>query len=258
MRDSVEDILKQDSYLKSNIANMISFARNKRGCKFTSFLDERQQMLSNEVLRHERWKHFSFYGGANGCERCMLAVFSPEYECCAELFPLKPIAVAYSEKAGKKLSHRDFLGALMSIQIKRETVGDMFIENELAIIFVKEDIAEFLIQNLTKVGSVSVSLSYAKDIKLEKKQEFKQISGTVSSLRLDCVVSLLSGKGRSSATELISMGHVKVEHMECNSIAKQLKGTETITIRGMGKFILTGEQKKTKKDRVFIAANHLL
>lgn len=244
--------------MKSNVANMVAFVSKKSGFKFTSFLDERQQQLALSVLRHEKWEYFCFYGGADDCERRMLGVFSPEYEEYPALFPLQAIAVAYSEKSAKQLSHRDFLGALMNMQIKRETIGDIWTDENSAVVFIKDDIAEFLIQNLVRVGSVTVSLSRVDGIGLVKKQEFKEISGTVSSLRLDCVVSLLSGKGRTAAAELINGGYVKVEHMECTSVSKQLKGTEAIAVRGMGKFILTGEQKKTKKDRIFITAKHML
>lgn len=250
------DQSKTDEYFKSNISNLISFARNKSTPKFSSFLDERQQLLAVEVLNSARHKAYKLYGGTANCERLMLGVFPENGEIDESLFPITPLKVDFSEK--QKLSHRDFLGSLMGLQVKREAVGDILIDNSFAIILVHDDISDFILYNLDKVSKTSVKVSKAEDISIDKKLEFEQITGTVSSLRLDCVVALLLNKSRSIAVEVIEQGLVKLNCVDTQNVSKQINENDIIVIRGKGKFILEAPVKKTKKDRLFITVNKLV
>lgn len=252
------DQAKLDEYFKSNINNLISFAKNKFEVRFSAFLDERQQLIATELLNAARFKSYEFFGGMGNCERIKLGVF-PETELPDEaLFPIKPLMVTFSDKLATALSHRDFLGALMGLQIKREAIGDILIEDNHAIIFADNDIAEFILLNLDKVGKIGVRVTYAVDINIEKKLSYEEITGTVSSMRLDCIVALLLNKSRTIAVEAIEKGLVKLNCIDVQNISKQINSGDVIVIRGKGKFIVGNDIKKTKKDRLFITINKLV
>ena len=250
MKNNINEQNKQDEYLKSNIKNMVHFTQNRNSAKFSAFLDERQQMIATEILNSLNCSDYEFFGGTDQCDRVMLGIF-PEHQ--SRDFPITPLELIYSEK--NTISHRDFLGSLMGLQIKRESIGDIIVSDKITILFVDTDIADFITLNLDKVGRANVKVRIAQTIDIENKQTFEEITGTVSSLRIDCVVALLLNKSRTIATQTIQSNLVKVNFQDVQNISKQVSEGDTITIRGKGKFIVVGPMKKTKKDKYYITIN---
>ena len=190
------------------------------------------------------------FGGFPDAERKMVA-FLPEYE--EPLFPIS--AVCVSSPRINALSHRDFLGSVLGLGIKREKCGDIIINEDNCYILLHEDIASFVASSLTKVGREGVK---AELITLEKisfpKKEFKPITGTVSSLRLDAVISLFAGKGRGKAAEMVEGGIVFVNCILAQKCDMRLSDGDVISLRGKGKAtLLVGGT--SKKDRIFITLN---
>ncbi|MEG1996622.1 MAG: YlmH/Sll1252 family protein, partial [Oscillospiraceae bacterium] len=173
-----------------------------------------------------------------------------------QLFPIKALKIKYSKNY--ELNHRDFLGSLMALQIKREVIGDIVVSEDCAVVFVREDIAQFIITNLKKIGNVGVSVDYCDGTQVVKKQEFTQIKGTVSSMRLDCIVSLLMNKSRTNAVSAINARMVKVNANECENVSFTVKEHDVIAIKGYGKFIVKEEITKTKKGKLFISVDKYL
>ena len=256
MKNKLNDQTKQDEYLKSNISNIIHFAKNRNTPKFSTFLDERQQIIAQEILNSLKYHNYKFFGGIENCDRTILGVF-PEYQTMeTDIFPITALELTYSDKNG--ISHPDCLGSLMGLQIKRESIGDIIVSDKSAILFVDTDIADFIRFNLDKVGRASVKVAVVDTIDVDKKQEFQQITGTVSSLRLDCIVALLINKSRTIATQTIQSNLVKLNYQDTQNVSKQIVEGDTITIRGKGKFIVMGPIKKTKKDKCYVTINKLV
>ena len=255
MAGNAAELKKQDDYLKSNVGNLILSARTGYRPRFTAFLDERQRELAQELLNHYRCESYLFFGGTEGCGRAMLGVFPEGEEADPARFPIAALRVTQKGKAAA-LTHRDYLGALMSLQIKRETIGDILAVDNGAVIFVNEDIAEFVRLNLTEIGRCAVKVEEFEGEVPAQAQEFDEITGTVPSLRLDCVVALAMRKSRSIAVRAIESGLVRVNYVETVNTAKQLNGGDVISIRGLGKFILSDEIRTTKKERNLITVQH--
>lgn len=190
------------------------------------------------------------FGGYEDAERQMVAFIS-EYDEAD--FPIG--AVRVTSPMLKSLSHRDFLGSVLGLGIKREKCGDILIFDEECYIIATADIASFIAMNLTKVGRAGVKCSECaiSDIKLPERN-YSPVTGTVASLRLDAVVSLFVSKGRSHASELVTAGFVFVNGILADKNDMHLKGGDTISVRGHGKAILI-VSGKSKKDRTFITLN---
>ena len=77
-------------------------------------------------------------------------------------------------------------------------------------------------------------------------------SGTVSSLRADCVLSLAARISRARAEELIASGLMTVKGQTVTKASHRLAEGDTFTARGCGKFILERVGGNTKKDRIII------
>lgn len=192
----------------------------------------------------------SFYGGFDSAQRKMVAFLSEYDEPC---YPLSLLRVTSSHL--KSLTHRDFLGSIMALGIKREKCGDIIITDDCAQIILSDDVISFVSSSLEKVGRVGVKTAVAPLSSLCVPQKtFTPVSGTVSSLRLDCVVSLFVGKGRAKASELIGAGLVFVNSLPALKADMRLFGGEVISVRGKGKASLE-IGGNSKKGRIFVTLN---
>ena len=205
-----------------------------------------------ELLKREQFLPLSpvLSGGYDDAERKMVA-FIPEYD--EGEFPIS--AVRLSSPRISALSHRDFLGSILGLGIKREKCGDIIIKDDEAYVLLHNDIASYIATNLTKVGREGVKCEEVplSDVPFPEKT-FREIKGTVSSLRLDSVISLFSSKGRGKAAELISGGLVFVNGIQATKNDLHLKDGDTISLRGKGKATLS-VGGTSKKDRLFVTLN---
>ena len=187
------------------------------------------------------------FGGFDGAERQMVA-FVPDFE--EPSFPI--CAVKISSPMIKSLSHRDFLGSILGLGIKREKCGDIIIGDKEAYVIVADEISSYVLSSLEKVGRVGVRCEIVSLSKIDvPERSFKPVTGTVSSLRLDAVISLFSGKGRSKASELIAGGLVFVNGIQTMKNDFHLKDGDIVALRGKGKATLS-VGGTSKKDRLFI------
>ncbi|MEG0895031.1 MAG: YlmH/Sll1252 family protein [Oscillospiraceae bacterium] len=234
-------------YFKSNINNFIHIAKNKGITKFTNFLDENQCQIAISILNKNNDVNYKLFGGACGCERKVLAI----YDSFCDDFPI----VAIKVECSLNISHRECLGTLMGLNIKREFIGDIIIKENVAIIFILESMQNFLLSNLYKIGKNNVQ-AYKIDIsEIKIEHKFEEITGTVASPRLDCIVAMLISKSRSDAVKKIQSKTVKINQVEVTNIDKKILGGEIISIKGFGKFIINDNISITKKERYRIIAN---
>lgn len=256
MSNSNSDLKKQDEYLNSNISNMVNASKYKHCAKFSSFLDERQCEIARQQLKRLGYENYLFYGGYDGARRLMLGTFPPESQADIADFPLNIIEIKFNKKY--EISHRDCLGSLMALQIERSCIGDIITQEGKTLFIVENGICDFLLLNLDKIGKLGVTPVIAKNQEIENHQEYEEIVGSVSSLRLDCVVALIISKSRTLASQTIMAGLVKVNYLDVESNSHMIKPNDVVTIRGKGKFIVSDEIKLTKKNRYFIKINKLV
>ena len=238
----------EDRVLVSHIADMMSICEKSYFPKFSVFLDERQAALAQSVLNERGFVQYSFYGGYEGASRKVLGVF-PEY-CGDVKFPVSALTFKYREN--DRLSHRDFLGAFMSRQIKREMLGDIVVGNGHTTAFVYDTVRDVLLSEVTKIGSVGVKAEVSDNQDIKAEQAFSEKNGSVSSLRLDSVLALAAGLSRGKAADMIRGGGVTVNYCVVESVSYCLKCGDVFSARGFGKFILDSVNGKTKKDRFHI------
>lgn len=164
-------------------------------------------------------------------------------------FPINILKIKSKSKFSN-LTHRDFLGAILSLGAKREKFGDLFIHENTAYISISSSILEYIQMNLNKVANSSVSLEI---VDLENdyipERSFKNIVITVMSNRLDSIISEITNLSRNKSEELISRGLVMVNYQIANNKSKEVKCGSTITIKGYGKFIVFEEIGKSAKGK---------
>jgi len=151
------------------------------------------------------------------------------------------------------VSHRDYLGSLIGLGIKREKIGDILIKDEHCLVIVENDVADYIKYNLEKVGNIKVELDYVGLDSLQaREQKVKEIRTTVASLRLDSVASAGFGMSRSKVQEYIRAEKVNLNWETTTSLKKSVKEGDLISIRGKGRVLVQEIGGTTKKDRISV------
>ncbi|WP_244835331.1 YlmH/Sll1252 family protein [Clostridium sp. BJN0001] len=151
-----------------------------------------------------------------------------------------------------KIVHRDFLGALLSLGIERDRVGDLIVKNNVCYIPVVKDLSEYIILNLTKIKNSRCKISYCDINSSDIQYEFIENIINVSSARIDNIVSKVVNLSRQKALNLIEYGKVLVDYNEIRQKSFIVKEGDRVTVRGFGKFIIGGLLGNTKKGKMRI------
>ncbi len=237
-----------DRLFLSHIDDAIKIAQSRDIPKFVGFLDERQRAVVTRYTNFKKYDTYSFWGGYEGAKRVFFCALSSYLPCDDySIFPITPITFTY--RKADTLSHRDFLGSLMALNIKRETVGDILVGEGVCVVFMASSVAPMVINEITKIGKVGVKVTEGVPEVLPINEEFEEISGTVSSLRLDCLVGLVTNLSREKSAVLIESKKVSLNHFECESVSKLVCESDIISIRGYGRFVLHEVLGVTKKQR---------
>ena len=244
------NISDDEKLLLNQISDWIYLAENKYAKKFSFFLNENQIGLCEKLFASQKFSNYSFWGGYDNAKRKILCVYSPYDEIEEDEYPFIPLIFKFRQQ--DKLSHRDFLGSLMSLNISRNTIGDIIVQDGVAQVFVSDKIAPLIIENISKIGRVGVDVEEGKLDNIDVSESFEEISGTVSSLRLDCVLSLVLRLSREKIKTLVATRDINVNYMLINKPDYLLKQDDVFSVRGYGKFVFESVDGITKKDRFHI------
>ena len=218
----------------------------------TAFLSPQEQSAARRLLQllGAGEESYLFFGGYEGAERCRL-YFLPDWAWEAEEGSIRCLRCTWYH--GSSLTHRDFLGSLMGMGLTRQSIGDILVGEESADVLVTGGVADHLLTSWDGAGRTHLRLAEVPLAHIHIPQvKTKTIRDTVSSLRLDAVVSTGFRMARGKAAELISSGRVQVNWRECTKPDKLLAAGDTVSARGFGKFELTEVGGLTKKGRTSI------
>ena len=266
--------MKEDNYLLGQIEDKISACDNKYIMTNTGFLDSHQQSIARIFCKKNHIPIYplefsrngsaasngsaalppvrtSFYGGYEDAERVIL-INMPDY---FDLERDNPLCIIRAEKTAgsRELTHRDYLGSLLGLGLKRDMIGDIIVRSDGADIIVMEDIADFILMNYYKAGRTSLSVSRLPIPELiQNERKVTLVTDTVASLRLDSVIASAFGLSRGKAAEAISRGIVFVNNMEITKTDFQISEGDKLTLRSKGKAVLAEVGGRSRKDRQYI------
>ena len=241
--------MDEDKLLYNRLCDLARKRDDKNVPTFSKFLGIEEQVGL-------KFKNAVFWGGYEGAGRKIL-MFLPDWAQAEDFYDcITAVKITATDK--KVYDHRDYLGSLMGLGLKREVIGDIAVTDGAAIMFCQSDIAPYIKENLTQVARSTVNCEILDELQEDIKQNYLEIKGTVASPRLDCVLSFIKNAGRSKAAEMIRAGLVKVNAKEVQDTSKMLKSGDVISIRGSGKFIFDGEDGISRKGRSIIKLRKLV
>ena len=107
----------------------IEFTKQKEKIQYTDFLDMYQVSIAKIFMKKNNIKNYVLYGGFEDAERNILIVYPENYtiEMVEKNYSkiIKVIRITLPEEEKGKYSHRNYLGGIVKLGIKREKVGDI-------------------------------------------------------------------------------------------------------------------------------------
>lgn len=217
--------------------------------KLTDFLDPRLQQIVHLIIGDSTDVHCHFFGGVEEAERKRALIF-PEYHIVDKKdFQITIFEIEYPKKF-VTIEHREVLGSLMSLGLKRDKFGDILFEGDRIQIIVAKAIHAYLGLQLSSIGRAKISLKEIPTnevIKIENK--WNEEATTISSMRLDTVISALYNISRQKSQILIEQGLVKVNYTPILKTSFECQEFDMISVRGYGRSKITSIEGKTKKDK---------
>lgn len=213
----------------------------------TDFLPSEDVPLADGIAARAGVHVFS-WGGTENATRVMLS-FSP-FPVERAAYPLVCLTVSAGSSAS--ISHRDVLGAVLALNLERDTIGDILIAPDHTQIFVCRGVAGVLLRDLRQVGSVRVSISDDRSPDIDAKTLFVPLKGTIASLRADTLVAFVTKQSRENAVILLRQGRVVRRHINVETPASPVQAGDVFSIRGYGKFRLEQVDGVTRKGRLHI------
>jgi RNA-binding protein YlmH len=252
-----EDGSKELKLFLAHIHELSERALRQQNPEWTDFLEPSAREEAEAVLKWVNGVRYNALGGYSRSERRRLVIY-PDYYIVETIEP----ALAFLEITGDHPTppgHRDYLGALMSLGIKREKIGDILAGPAGGQVVVAPELTDFIRVNLTEVaaGRVRVAVIEPEQLNLPDSRE-KIIKSTVASLRLDAIAALGFGDSRTKMAREIKAERVKVNWKAVKSPDLEVAPGAIISIRGRGRVEFREISGKSKKGRIGIVLARLL
>ena len=212
--------MKSDIYKINNAVEKIKNGKN------TLFLDGREFKLVTAKLKKQEYKIYYPYKDS---EKVMLYTGKiPNIK----LFKIYTV---------EKLRHQDILGSLFALNIDSSCFGDIVLYNEYYYMFIIEEMALYVKDNLKLIGKSKVDLEEVHLSTLDNyERAYEEHEIIISSLRIDNVVAAIINSSRSKALDKIKNKEVIVNYEVINKNSYILKQDDIFSIRKYGKYKFIG------------------
>ena len=146
--------------------------------------------------------------------------------------------------------HRDYLGSLLSLGIRRDQTGDIAVRDHGATLLLLSSASGIVLSQLTKIGGQNIRILPCDLSSVQaSSEEGTKIRVTVSSLRLDKIAACGFSLGRQEAADRIASGDVRVNWREETRPDARIELGTVISLRGLGRVRLVSEEGLSRKDR---------
>lgn len=245
--------MKEEHYLLGHLTDLAKRSYDRGIYTFSEFLGVSDQGILDSHRSEFAHVGYALYGGHELSERCVVCFGSEEQFGYSPTYPIMVVAIRpLVEKFSEELTHRDYLGSLMNLGIKRETLGDIRIVNHDAYVFCLDEVSDYICSELTRVKHTQVRGEIVTGDIPALAVSLQEESHPVFSLRIDVVVATLCKKSRKETLSFFEKGEVILNGHVITKNADVLKPGDTFSIRGHGKFRLEGIGGTTKRGRTYI------
>lgn len=243
-----------DRLLAAHILDKIEWTARRNALSATMFLNSHECTIAEQVISSAGFPAHIITGGIPEAER-KAVLFLSDYLSEEDIAPEDLPFCAVRAKWGKEnsLSHRDVLGSLMSLGIRREILGDILAGETSCDIIVLRECMPFLLSNWESIGRVGI---HPEEVPLSElsipQTDGEELHDTVATLRLDAVLGSGFSLSRSRAAELVKSGKVLRNGKECTKPDAALQEGDCLSVRSFGRLVLRKVGELSKKGRIRI------
>lgn len=209
----------------------------------TPFLNPREQEIVKQIIGNQDLIVHSF-GGMNNAENQRMIICPSFYDIQKDDFDVVVAEIIYPKQFGS-IAHKDVLGALMNLGIKRDCIGDIDDHDRVFFACTRQTFP-FIQDQLTQVKRSKVKIKEVNE-EITIQHEFIKKTFFLSSLRLDKVVSSLYRVSRSQASDAIRAGFVKVNHKEVEEVHFLCHNNDMISFKRHGRVKIVVHDRTTKQ-----------
>ncbi len=251
---------EDDKLLVAKLLDKIEFVNSKNRIECTDFLDMRQKQLLEKILKDMKIENHVAFGGYETAERTLIIIYPEKLE---EVFKKEnfdynsifgSIRIILPNELKGMYSHRDYLGAIIKIGMKREKVGDIIVSKDGADIIVLKETEKYMkdgLKELTRFSKAELESIKIEELNIEE-PKIQILNIIIPSMRMDSVVSEVIRTSRAKATGIIKEERVFVNHELVTKVSKELKENDLITVRGKGRFKIGRILNQTKKGNLVV------
>lgn len=241
---------KEEQLFQKRLIELAELADRRGIVTFTDFLNLNELNILHGTSKELSFVKYKAFGGFESAERQIIA-FIPDALSYDYTFPIACLRIRpLHEKFSDRLTHRDYLGAVLNLGIERSTTGDILIDDGGAWMFCLERMSEFLCNELVRVKNTSVQCNVTENNQMDYTPKYEVLRGSLASVRLDSVLSLAFRLSRSSLIGVIEGGKVFVNGRLTTSNGYRLKEGDLVSVRGLGRFRYLGVTAETRKGRL--------
>lgn len=223
----------------------------------TGFLDPRQAFLARAIIGYDGEVKMAFEGGYDASERKRAMLYPQYYEPTIADYNLTLLELQHSRKFGE-LSHPQILGALLHTGIERKYIGDILSDGTTWQVIMDQTIAPFVMQEAVKIGKIKVKYVVKPLTEVILPKDFWEVvETTVTSLRVDCLISTVFHVSRQRAKTLVQQGKVKLNWTSTDRVDEVIGLMDIVSVRGLGRLQVQNITGRTKKDRIHLTVGLL-
>ena len=243
--------LETEKYTASILLDKIEQLLATGKPQVTDFFDPYQQRVADRVLHYYREIKQISWGGYAAAERVRIFIFPSAQQFSNHDVPLSYVEAKLSAP-DKVLTHRDFLGSLLGLGLRREKIGDILVTDDgRAQVVLHPEILNFILVNWQTASKYTINVRAITPAELTPGTgRSRSIRTTVASLRLDAVASSGFGLSRSKLTPAIRAGHVKLNWQSVKNASAAVKEGDIISVAGRGRVEVEQILGESKKGRV--------
>ena len=249
----------EDQILLSHALDQLETCARRSIPTHTGFLSPAQWTAVAQLTEQVGGAELLTLGGYPEAER-RRCLFLPDYLPPETVEPEEYIsALRLTWYAPHSLSHRDLLGSLMGLGLKREGLGDLLVSEGSCDLLLLPELSPFVADNLTHAGREALHIvPISLDTLHFPTPKVKTIHGSVASLRLDAVAAACFGLSRAKLSEYIRSGKVSVNYRTAQRPDLPLSPGDLLSCRGLGKGRLVAVGNPTRKGRLSVTLERFL
>lgn len=239
---------QEEQYFRKHLIDLSRRAEEKNIVTYSNFLNLNEISILSQASK-ECYCSYELFGGYEHAER-KIAAFLPDSYGSAQ-YPISAIRlIPLHFKFAETLTHRDVLGSIMGLGIKREMLGDIVVKDNIAIVLCIDSICDYLIDNCHQVRHTMIQCEKILISDFTYEPSFVKKDGVVASFRLDTIIADVCKLTRSHAQKIISEGNAFINSQKILNNNYTCQDGDVLSVRHYGKYIIETSDKTTRKGKI--------